>query len=418
MRSLTQIRKETLEIGLAAIGQMLPDQAVSQALSAKKITGNVVLVAVGKAAWRMAHAAYNTLGEEISRGIVITKHGHLQGPIGTLELYETGHPTPDTQSIAATARALEITKGLTPEDTVLFLLSGGGSSLFEKPLPRITLEDIIGITQQLLENGADIVAINTIRKRLSSVKGGRFAEHCAPAQVRSLILSDVLGDQMDSIASGPTCPDTTTKEQALELIHRYGLRIRPEILEKIRQEQPFKLNNIDNSVSGSVSELCHAAAKAAAQYGYTPLIVTTSLDCEAKEAGKMIASIAREIRTSECPLPSPCAVILGGETIVHLKGKGKGGRNQEIALSAAQGISGLNDTVILAIGSDGTDGPTDAAGGLVDGTTAHRLQGIGINIMKELDANNAYPTLDACSDLVRTGPTGTNVNDLLLLICG
>ena len=418
MRSLTQIRKETLEIGLAAIGQMLPDQAVSQALSAKKITGNVVLVAVGKAAWRMAHAAYNTLGEEISRGIVITKHGHLQGPIGTLELYETGHPTPDTQSIAATARALEITKGLTPEDTVLFLLSGGGSSLFEKPLPRITLEDIIGITQQLLENGADIVAINTIRKRLSSVKGGRFAEHCAPAQVRSLILSDVLGDQMDSIASGPTCPDTTTKEQALELIHRYGLRIRPEILEKIRQEQPFKLNNIDNSVSGSVSELCHAAAKAAAQYGYTPLIVTTSLDCEAKEAGKMIASIAREIRTSECPLPSPCAVILGGETIVHLKGKGKGGRNQEIALSAAQGISGLNDTVILAIGSDGTDGPTDAAGGLVDGTTAHRLQELGIDITEELRANNACPTLDACSDLVRTGPTGTNVNDLLLLICG
>ena len=418
MRSLTQIRKETLEIGLAAIGQMLPDQAVSQALSAKKITGNVVLVAVGKAAWRMAHAAYNTLGEEISRGIVITKHGHLQGPSGTLELYETGHPTPDTQSIAATARALEITKGLTPEDTVLFLLSGGGSSLFEKPLPRITLEDIIGITQQLLENGADIVAINTIRKRLSSVKGGRFAEHCAPAQVRSLILSDVLGDQMDSIASGPTCPDTTTKEQALELIHRYGLRIRPEILEKIRQEQPFKLNNIDNSVSGSVSELCHAAAKAAAQYGYTPLIVTTSLDCEAKEAGKMIASIAREIRTSECPLPSPCAVILGGETIVHLKGKGKGGRNQEIALSAAQGISGLNDTVILAIGSDGTDGPTDAAGGLVDGTTAHRLQELGIDITEELRANNAYPTLDACSDLVRTGPTGTNVNDLLLLICG
>ena len=418
MRSLTQIRKEILEIGLAAIGQMLPDQAVSQALSAKKITGNVVLVAVGKAAWRMAHAAYNTLGEEISRGIVITKHGHLQGPIGTLELYETGHPTPDTQSIAATARALEITKGLTPEDTVLFLLSGGGSSLFEKPLPRITLEDIIGITQQLLENGADIVAINTIRKRLSSVKGGRFAEHCAPAQVRSLILSDVLGDQMDSIASGPTCPDTTTKEQALELIHRYGLRIRPEILEKIRQEQPFKLNNIDNSVSGSVSELCHAAAKAAAQYGYTPLIVTTSLDCEAKEAGKMIASIAREIRTSECPLPSPCAVILGGETIVHLKGKGKGGRNQEIALSAAQGISGLNDTVILAIGSDGTDGPTDAAGGLVDGTTAHRLQELGIDITEELRANNAYPTLDACSDLVRTGPTGTNVNDLLLLICG
>ena len=397
---------------------MLPDQAVSQALSAKKITGNVVLVAVGKAAWRMAHAAYNTLGEEISRGIVITKHGHLQGPIGTLELYETGHPTPDTQSIAATARALEITKGLTPEDTVLFLLSGGGSSLFEKPLPRITLEDIIGITQQLLENGADIVAINTIRKRLSSVKGGRFAEHCAPAQVRSLILSDVLGDQMDSIASGPTCPDTTTKEQALELIHRYGLRIRPEILEKIRQEQPFKLNNIDNSVSGSVSELCHAAAKAAAQYGYTPLIVTTSLDCEAKEAGKMIASIAREIRTSECPLPSPCAVILGGETIVHLKGKGKGGRNQEIALSAAQGISALNDTVILAIGSDGTDGPTDAAGGLVDGTTAHRLQELGIDITEELRANNAYPTLDACSDLVRTGPTGTNVNDLLLLICG
>ena len=397
---------------------MLPDQAVHKALSTKRITGNVVLVAVGKAAWRMAHAAYNTLGEEISRGIVITKHGHLQGPIGTLELYETGHPTPDTQSIAATARALEITKGLTPEDTVLFLLSGGGSSLFEKPLPRITLEDIIGITQQLLENGADIVAINTIRKRLSSVKGGRFAEHCAPAQVRSLILSDVLGDQMDSIASGPTCPDTTTKEQALELIHRYGLRIRPEILEKIRQEQPFKLNNIDNSVSGSVSELCHAAAKAAAQYGYTPLIVTTSLDCEAKEAGKMIASIAREIRTSECPLPSPCAVILGGETIVHLKGKGKGGRNQEIALSAAQGISGLNDTVILAIGSDGTDGPTDAAGGLVDGTTAHRLQELGIDITEELRANNAYPTLDACSDLVRTGPTGTNVNDLLLLICG
>ena len=397
---------------------MLPDQAVRQALSAQRITGNVVLVAVGKAAWRMAHAAYNTLGEQISRGIVITKYGHLQGSIGTLELYETGHPIPDAHNIAATARALEITKGLTPEDTVLFLLSGGGSSLFEMPLPGITLEDITDVTQQLLENGADIVAINTIRKRLSAVKGGRFAGHCAPAQVRSLILSDVLGDQMDSIASGPTCQDTTTKEQALELIRRYGMQIRPEILEIIRQEKPFKLNNIDNSVSGSVSELCLAAAKAAAEYGYTPMIVTTSLDCEAKEAGRMIASIAREIRTSKCPLPSPCALILGGETIVHLKGKGKGGRNQEIALSAALAISGLKDTVVLAIGSDGTDGPTDAAGGLVDGTTAHRLEKMGIDTVQELNANNAYPTLDACSDLIRTGPTGTNVNDLLLLICG
>lgn len=380
--------------------------------------GNVILVAVGKAAWRMAHAAHCALEGQIAHGIIITKHGHLRGPIGSLELYEAGHPTPDTQSIAATARALTMTKGLTSADTVLFLLSGGGSSLFEAPLPGITLEDIVSVTQQLLENGANIMEINTIRKRFSAIKGGRFAEHCAPAQVRALILSDVLGNQMDSIASGPTCQDKTTKEEAIELIQRYQLRIRNEILEKIRLELPLKLNNAENSVSGSVSELCQSAAKTAIQLGYTPLVLTTSLDCEAQEAGKMIASVAREIRTSGLPLPPPCALIFGGETVVHLKGNGKGGRNQEIALSAALGISGLKHTVVLAIGSDGTDGPTDAAGGLVDGTTAHRLQNIGINIDKEINSNNAYPTLDACSDLIRTGPTGTNVNDLLLLICG
>jgi hydroxypyruvate reductase len=308
-------------------------------------------------------------------------------------------------------------KHLSEEDTVLFLVSGGGSALFEKPRDGVTLEDLVSVTDQLLACGADIVEINTIRKRLSSVKGGRFARFVEPARVFAVVLSDVLGDRLDSIASGPAHPDESTVREAFRIADKYGLSLRQGLLDALREETPKELNNVSAVIAGSVSALCAAAEKTAEELGYRTLLLTTTLNCEAREAGSFLASIARQIRAAGTPLQPPCAVLLGGETVVHLKGKGKGGRNQELALAAALGIRGLKDTVLLSLGSDGTDGPTDAAGGLVDGHTAGVLSGLGLDPESLLAENDSYRGLDACGCLVRTGPTGTNVNDLTVLLC-
>jgi hydroxypyruvate reductase len=296
----------------------------------------------------------------------------------------------------------------------LFLVSGGGSALFELPTEGVSLSDMADVTKQLLACGADIVEINTIRKHLSSVKGGRFAQLCAPAHVSMAVLSDVLGDRLDSIASGPAWPDNSTSEEALGIVRKYGLSLRPDLMKVLERETPKKLDNVTAIVTGSVSALCSAAMKAAEELGYSPLLLSTTLDCEAREAGAFLASVAREHAGGSKPL----AFIAGGETVVHLTGKGKGGRNQELALSAARGIAGLENVVIASVGSDGTDGPTDAAGGIVDGETESTLAGKDISISDVLRENDAYNALKAVDSLLVTGPTGTNVNDLSFALIG
>ncbi len=420
---MKQIRDDAMKIGLKAIETVLPENAVRAAIQAEEFSrrlsggGKIVLVSIGKAAWRMAKAASETIGDRLCGGTVVTKYGHSMGEIEGLEIFEAGHPLPDENTLLGTARALEKVKHLSDEDTVLFLVSGGGSALFEKPRDGVTLDDLVSLTDQLLACGADIVEINMIRKRLSSVKGGRFARYVQPARVYAVVLSDVLGDRLDSIASGPAHPDGSTVQEALRIVDKYGLSFRPGLLEALGEETPKTLSNVSTVIAGSVSALCGAAEKAAKDLGYRPLLLTTTLNCEAREAGSFMASIARQIQGTGHPLQAPCAVILGGETVVHLKGKGKGGRNQELALAAALGIRGLKDTVLLSIGSDGTDGPTDAAGGLVDGQTGEAILSLGMDPESLLGENDSYRALDACGSLVRTGPTGTNVNDLAVLLC-
>lgn len=401
----------------SSIAAVLPDEAVRRALTGRAFPGRVVLVAIGKAAWRMARAAHDTLGGHIDRGVVITKYDHSEGPIGNLEIIEAGHPVPDENGVRGARRALDLVSGLTAEDTVLFLISGGGSALFELPLEGATLSDIADVTRQLLACGADITEINTLRKRLSAVKGGRFAMACAPAKVLSVILSDVLGDPIDAIASGPAAPDSATCDDVRRILHKYALRIPAHILPLLSQETPKHLAGVGTVITGNVTALCQAAAQSAASLGYTPLVLTTTLSCEAREAGSMLAAIAREILKNGQPVKPPCAVIMGGETVVHLRGTGKGGRNQELALAAAKGIAGLENVCIFSLGSDGTDGPTDAAGGIVTGEFAAACKGRGLSIDDALANNDAYPLLQAMDALLMTGPTGTNVNDVSVLLC-
>ena len=406
----TAMRADADRIIRRAIEAVLPDEAVRRALSGRRFPGRVVLVATGKAAWQMAKTATDCLGDAVSDGAVIAKYGHVMGSIPGLRCFEAGHPVPDENSFRATREALRLTEGLGEEDTVLFLLSGGGSALFEDPL--VSAEELSDVTDQLLSCGADIVEINTVRKRLSRVKGGRFALHCAPAHVISVVLSDVLGDPPDMIASGPAALDRSTCAQALEVVRKYGLRISPACRRLLETETPRQLPNAEIQVVGSVRALCAAAAGACADLGYEPQILTDRLTCQAKEAGAWLAGIARPHADDGRDL----AFIAGGETVVLLTGTGKGGRNQELALSAAAGIDGLDNVVVFSLGSDGTDGPTDAAGGIVDGGTARLLTERGLSIPAVLADNDAYHALRQVDGLLITGPTGTNVNDVAVAL--
>ena len=322
-----------------SLAAVLPDAAVEKALRGHTFgTGRIVLVAVGKAAWQMARAASDELGSRIDRGVVITKYGHIKGDISNIACREAGHPVPDANSFAATQEALDLTEGLTAEDTVLFLLSGGGSALFEKPL--IPAEELKDLTEQLLASGADIVAVNTLRKRMSAVKGGRFAEHCAPAQVFTIVLSDILGDPLDMIASGPAYPDASTAEDAHAVVKKYGIRLSTAATKLLDTPLPSELPNVTTHITGSVRELC----------------------------------------------------------------------------AAADGIAGIPNVAVFSVGSDGTDGPTDAAGGYVDGGTAAALARERRSAAEALAENDAYPALNDVGGLIVTGPTGTNVNDVSVLL--
>lgn len=400
-----------------SINAVLPDTAVRRALAGRQFSKPVKLIAIGKAAWHMAHAACTTLGDQVDCGVIITKYNHSEGDIPHVEIFEAGHPVPDENSVRAARRALALVQGLTQEDTVLFLVSGGGSALFELPLEGASLDDIASLTRQMLACGADIAEINTLRKHLSAVKGGRFGEACAPAHVECIVLSDVLGDSLDTIASGPAVPDQSSCEDVQRIIAKYALSVPEHLIPILNRETPKRLSNVCTRITGNVTALCQAAADSAQALGYRPLLMTTTLDCEAREAGAMLAAIAREIRRSGQPVQPPCAVILGGETVVHLRGKGRGGRNQELTLAAAAGIDGLPDTCVFSVGSDGTDGPTDAAGGIVTGDFAQKARERRLSIEKALADNDSYAILHDMDAHLMTGPTGTNVNDVCVLLC-
>ena len=393
-----------------AIAAVQPDTAVERALKNMEFQGRVLLVAAGKAAWQMAKAASGCLGERIEKGVVVTKYGHVMGSIANFDCYEAGHPVPDENSFRGTQAALDLVSGLTEKDTVLFLLSGGGSALFEKPL--VTGEELKDITRQLLACGADIVEINTIRKRLSAVKGGKFAMSCSPARVEAVILSDILGDPLDMIASGPASPDRSTSEEAIRICEKYRLNMSTEARALLCTETPKSLDNVRTQVNGSVRELCRAAADSCRKLGYEPVLLTDQLCCQAREAGSFLASVLRTHADDDRSL----AFIAGGETVVKLTGDGLGGRNQEIALAAAEGISGMRGAAVFSVGSDGTDGPTDAAGGYADGDTKKELQEAGLVIDAVLADNDAYHALQKTGGLIITGPTGTNVNDVAVAL--
>lgn len=407
-----QLRADCESIIESAIKAVLPDAAVRRALEGRRFPGRVILAAIGKAAWRMAYAATKVPGIEIFRGCVITKYGHVMGALPGIDCYEAGHPVPDENTFAATRHLLEMVSDLRESDTVLFLVSGGGSALFE--LPLIPSEELSAITDALLLRGASIFEMNTVRKHLSAVKGGRFAKCCAPAKVLSIVLSDVLGDRPDVIASGPAAPDPTTSEDALKIAEKYGISLSGNALNAIKEETPFELSNVETVVSGSVRELCAAAKAECEKLGYETTMLTDSLTCTARQAGALLASVA----VGHAGDGKKQAFIAGGETVVYVKGSGKGGRNQELALAAAKKIDGLPNVCIFSVGSDGTDGPTDAAGGVVTGNTAQLLRERNISISQFLENNDAYNCLKQIDGLIFTGPTGTNVNDLSVVLIG
>ena len=407
---MNTLRQDAEKIYTHAIQCALPDRAVKNCLASRDLSGNIVLISVGKAAWTMASAAMEVLGDQIRSGLVLTKYDHSCGSLGNLEIIEAGHPILDENSFRGTKRALELTENLTPEDTVLFLLSGGGSALFE--LSELEIPELQDINSQLIGSGASIQQINTVRKRLSLVKGGRFAKHCAPAKVVGLLLSDVLGNQPDMIASGPVCVDVTTCEQAVQIVKKHRIQLPEKAWNLLKIETPKELPDVTYHICGDVHQLCSAVAEKCEQLGYTPILLTSDLCCEAQEAGSFLASIARSHAEDHQKL----AFIAGGETVVHLKGKGLGGRNQELALSAAEGIAGLSNVAVFSVGSDGTDGPTDAAGGYVDGNTKATLAQHGISIADVLAQNDSYHALQRCDGLIKTGATGTNVNDVAVVL--
>ena len=405
------MREEAEYIIKESVRTVMPDEAVKRALAGRDFgSSRLYLIAAGKAAWQMAKAACEILGRRINKGMVCTKYGHVKGELDGIKCYEAGHPVPDENSYQAAQAAIDMVSDLTADDTVIFLLSGGASALFEKPAIEGT--ELADITEQLLACGADIREINIIRKRLSVVKGGRFAKLCEPAKIMNIILSDIVGDPLDMIGSGPTYPDSSLSEEATGIAKKYNLKLSERAKEFLKSEPVKELSNIETFVTGNVRGFCDAAVMTCEKLGYDTVLLTDCLDCEAREAGRMLGSIAMAHSRDNKNL----AFIAGGETIVHLNGHGLGGRNQELALAAAEKIRGLRNAAVFSIGSDGTDGPTDAAGGYSDGSTVDRILEHGEHAEKMLDDNDSYHALKLSGGLIMTGPTGTNVNDIAVVL--
>ncbi len=393
-----------------AIEENMPSPAVKKALGNASFCGKVVLVSIGKAGWEMAKTAYEILGDKINCGVVITKYEHAKGKIGNLEIYEAGHPVVDFQGIYATKRALELTNGLNENDTVLFLVSGGGSALFEDV--SCSLEKMQALTKALLHSGATINEMNAIRKHISNVKGGKFARLVQPANIFAVVLSDVVGDDLSTIASGPATADNTDVSTCLEILEKYKIDTDEEILNLIKRETPKEINNAQHIVSGSVKELCKSGANEAARLGYSTVIVDDGVVSDAKVVAEKIGELAKKNASAKTPL----AIFFGGEVTIKVQGNGLGGRNQELALMCAEKIKGYKNMAVFCVGSDGTDGPTDAAGGYADGYTWESISKNGKSAQEYLKNNDSYNALKQTDGLIFTGPTGTNVNDLYVLL--
>lgn len=378
----------------------------------------------------MAAAAESILGEYLGEGLAVSKYDHLL-PLSKVRLLQAGHPLPDDNGLAATRAVRDLVTQAAADDLVVCLLSGGASALLPAPAAGISLGEKLTTTELLLGCGASIQEINCVRKHLSTLKGGGLARLVAPRKLLTLVLSDVVGDPLDVIASGPTVPDPTSFAEAMAVVDRYQLLQRLPAAVRQRLEQgcaghiPETPKPRESCFAGQVVQLVGsnaqslaAAAAAAMRLGYTPLVLTSSLTGETREVAAVHAAIARELVASGQPLPPPVCLLSGGETTVTLRGSGRGGRNQEFALAAALGIAELADVVILSGGTDGTDGPTDAAGAIVDGSTLHRARQLGLDPARHLQQNDAYPLFAALGDLLITGPTNTNVMDLQLILAG
>jgi glycerate 2-kinase len=387
----------------------------------------IMVVGAGKASARMATALEDILGDRLAGGLIVVKYGHTAAT-KIIDLVEAGHPVPDLTGQRAAQRLLELSGGLSSHDVLFVLLSGGASSLLPAPAPGLTLSDKQQTTELLLRSGSSIQEINVVRKHLSTLKGGRLAA-ATQAKTVSLILSDVLNDDLSTIASGPTVPDPTTYADACSILRRYGVwsgtpvRVRRYLLDGRRglhRESPKPgvhiFNRVHNEIIANNRVAVEAVAQEATQCGIQPLVLTASVTGEAKEAARVFGAVAREIATSGRPITRPACVIAGGELTVTVRGDGKGGRGQEFALAAAREIAGLRRIYIAGFGTDGTDGPTEASGAVVDGQTIARASALGLNPLKALLRNDAYPLLKQLGSLIISGPTGTNVNDLYLLL--
>lgn len=405
------MRSDAEKIYKHAINASLPDSVVKEGIDRLTLPeGRLILVAIGKAAYTMAKCAKDILKDKIDSGIVITKYAHSEGVIDGVEIYEAAHPVPDEAGIRATERVLELTSDLSERDTVLFLVSGGGSALFESPL--CSLSELAKLTEQLLASGADINEINAVRKHISKVKGGRFAEHVYPAKVFAIVLSDVIGNRLDTIASGPAAPDTSTVSDVNVILEKYEIELSDAERAAFCRETPKSISNAQHFIGGSVSQLCLAAKDAAEELGYKTEILTTVECGVARDVGQRLAKICCE----KCDTDTSIAFIIGGETVVKLKGDGLGGRNQEIALAAAPLIAGKKNIAVFSVASDGTDGPTDAAGGFVDGNSFKEMERVGAKPLTALENNDSYRALKSIDGLIFTGPTGTNVNDVAVAL--
>lgn len=386
------------------------------------------LVGAGKASAAMAKAAEELLGHRIAAGLVVTKYGHGVS-LNRCRLMESGHPVPDENGVQAAQALLDLMACAGPRDLILCLVSGGGSALIPAPAHGVSLTDKQTTTRQLLACGATIHEVNTIRKHLSRIKGGRLCLAAKGASMVSLIISDVVGDDLDIIASGMTAPDSSTFANCMEILSRYALA--DEVPEAVRhlltmgakgtvQETPKPgdplFENVRNQIVGSISDALSAAEQKAMRMGYRPLILTSMLCGEAREVAKAVCAVAREIQRSGHPIAPPACLLSGGETTVTLRGDGLGGRNMELALAAGIELTGIEKTLLLSAGTDGTDGPTDAAGAFADGSTVSRAETMGISALRHLADNNAYRFFEPLDDLLITGPTRTNVMDLQILL--
>jgi hydroxypyruvate reductase len=389
---------------------------------------NIYLIGAGKASAPMAQAIEEVFGDRITKGVITTKTGHAL-PLNRTKIIEASHPIPDRKGLAATEKMVHLLKDSGPRDLVLFLLSGGASALMPMPADGILLEEKQEVTQLLLDCGADIKEINTIRKHISQIKGGRLAQLAYPSTVLGFILSDIVGDPLDAIGSGPTVPDTSTFEEAWEILKTYNLlnEVAPSVYRHLLSGKEGKVEEtpkpgdpsferVHNMLIGSNLLALQTAARESRSLGLNTLILSSSVVGETKEAARFHAAIAREVAYHGNPIPKPACLISGGETTVTIRGNGLGGRNQEFALAGALEIDGIEKVVLLSGGTDGTDGPTDAAGAISDSTTVKRARAIGLDPRAYLENNDAYPFFKKLGDLLMTGPTRTNVMDIRIIL--